>query len=262
MFNVSEVRKSFMTPSVSEREILESDPIKQNGAADNDKENFFQVVCADCVYDRIQVCQLCYVKAPLCMFKVGEWFKERESRVCIQCSAAKDSQKLLEDGSDLNSLIHQCFQCGHFRYIQSFMISSKSDFDNIPRECLSCLLKSDIKQYKDDLHEKYESKLRQEPVLGNDINPAVGSNQNSIQPAAVLSYASVVTKGSSGNDSEQFNAQNNHSLNGEVGNDVMERSKLMKLTTFSAVINGNVDYINIASLLSWVKKFSRNTTID
>lgn len=248
-FNVSEVRKTFVTPNVSDREIDDLDS-QQNGVGEIDKENLFHVVCGDCIYDRLQVCQVCYVKAPLCMFKVGEWFKERDSRVCINCSAAKDSLQLLKDGCEMNQLIHQCFNCGHFRYLQSFMISSKFDLDKIPRECLSCLLKSDIKQYKDDLHEKYESKLRQEPVLGRNDDTAVCSSKDRTKPAAVLSYASVVTKGSSGNDSVQINAQSDDNLNGDLGNGVTEKSKMLKLTTFSAVINGEFFYnMHIASSL-------------
>lgn len=237
VFNVSEIRKTIALQTDTEKKQVPCDA-KQNGVGDVDKKNVFHVVCADCVYDRIQKCKICSVKAPLCMFKVGQWFNGKENRVCIDCAAVKESSKLLQDGCEMTSLIQQCYRCGHFKYLPSFMISSKSNVERIPRECTSCLLKADIRKYKKDLHERYESKLREEPVLVSQHKSSFSKDNNS-PSTSLLSYASVVTKGSSEKSSAEVNFEEDDDEVCE-GASVSDRqiNKMMKLTTFSASING------------------------
>ena len=183
-FNVSQNHKKFVDKRSSDDTEFESE-----------KENDFQLICADCVYDRFQQCKNCMKKKQLCMFKVSEWFLGKDERTCIDCSALEESKRLLKEGHPPHELIRQCFCCSHFKFVPSFITAYKREATCLPRDCFECQLKHDIEGYKKNLQYRYELKLQQEPVLGRekDIIEAGGKIKNS---NSVASYASVVTKGS------------------------------------------------------------------
>ncbi|XP_032230215.2 uncharacterized protein LOC5505987 [Nematostella vectensis] len=225
-FNISEIHKSITTKERTKPDIDNDD--KQDGG---DTSDCVHIVCADCIYDRPQTCVSCSSKFPLCMFKVLEWFNPMESRICIDCSAYSESTKLLQEGFSFPGLVHQCFRCHRFKYLPSFVGSSKLSMDEVPRECIECQLKGDIVQYKKQLHQRYETKLREDPALGSEHK-----TQTMASPA-VRSYASVVTEGSTNRISNPPSSEDSQSDEDEAKSIEIPLSPVTKLTTFSANLN-------------------------
>ena len=232
-FNVSQNHKNF----VDKRS---SDEIQTE--LESEKENTHRLICADCVYDRLQQCKKCSKKEPLCMFKVGEWFLRKEDRKCIDCAALDESKRLLSEGFPPHELIRQCFSCSHFKYLPSFITADKREARSIPRDCFECQLKHDIDNYKKNLQHRYELKLQQEPVLGNerDLIEAGGKSENIV----VASYASVVTKGSGNkesDDSESLDTENGDQEKRQNGGSLKladSSARLFKSTSFTATLYG------------------------
>lgn len=233
-FNVSQNHKNFVDKMSSEETEFESQ-----------KENDFRLICADCVYDRFQQCKNCMKKKPLCMFKVSEWFLRKDERKCIDCSALDESKRLLTEGHAPHELIRQCFCCSHFKYVPSFITAYKREATYLPRDCFECQLKHDIESYKKNLQYRYELKLKQEPVLGDERDTEEAGGKV-INTNSVASYASVVTKGSGtreSDDNENADLENGdlekceNSDNLKVGDSSV---KLFTGTSFTTTLYGKI----------------------
>ena len=171
------------------------------------KENTF-LVCCDCVYDRLQECQRCSKKAPLCMFKIAEWFSDKRNRNCIDCAATFEAQELFQTGYHSSVIIRQCSVCRHFKYLPSFISWSKHKPHDTLKDCFECQLRRDIVQYKRKVRDRYEEKLQQEPVLGDDKQRSKTGAKTEAVSQQGASYASVVTKGYNDKKSSSSRSEN------------------------------------------------------
>lgn len=185
-FNITRIHPSFAAKA--------SNPESDETGQDESLKGKAFLVCGDCVYDRLQECQSCAKKAPLCMFKIAEWFCDKKNRNCIDCAATFEALGLFQTGYHSSVIIRQCSVCRHFKYLPSFISWSKHKPHDTLKDCFECQLRRDIVQYKRELRDRYEEKLQQEPVLGDDSQPPrTGGNETVAQQGAT--YASVVTKG-------------------------------------------------------------------
>lgn len=187
-FNITKIHPSF-TEKASNPETDET------GQDESLKENAF-LVCGDCVYDRLQECNSCAKKAPLCMFKIAEWFTDKKNRNCIDCAATFEALGLFQTGYHSSVIIRQCSVCRHFKYLPSFISWNKQKPHDTLKDCFECQLSRDIVQYKREVRDRYEEKLQQEPVLGDDNQLTTGTGGKEAAGAQQgATYASVVTKG-------------------------------------------------------------------
>lgn len=185
-FNITKIHPSFAAKA--------SNPESDETGQDESLKGKAFLVCGDCVYDRLQECQSCSKKAPLCMFKIAEWFCDKKNRNCIDCAATFEALGLFQTGYHSSVIIRQCSVCRHFKYLPSFISWNKHKPHDTLKDCFECQLRRDIVQYKRELRDRYEEKLQQEPVLGDDSQPPrTGGNKAVAQQGAT--YASVVTKG-------------------------------------------------------------------
>lgn len=200
-FNISKIHPSFAEKSSGP----ESD---ETGQDESLKGNAF-LVCGDCVYDRLQECHSCAKKAPLCMFKIAEWFSDKKNRNCIDCAATFEALGLFQTGYHSSVIIRQCSVCRHFKYLPSFISWSKHKPHDPLKDCFECQLRRDIVQYKRELRDRYEEKLQQEPVLGDDNQTSrTGGGKEAVSQQGAT-YASVVTKGFT--DSKSSSSTNENS---------------------------------------------------
>ncbi|KAL9988152.1 hypothetical protein ACROYT_G002560 [Oculina patagonica] len=187
-FNITKIHPSF-TEKASNPETDET------GQDESLKENAF-LVCGECVYDRLQECNSCAKKAPLCMFKIAEWFTDKKNRNCIDCAATFEALGLFQTGYHSSVIIRQCSVCRHFKYLPSFISWNKQKPHDTLKDCFECQLSRDIVQYKREVRDRYEEKLQQEPVLGDDNQLTTGTGGKEAAGAQQgATYASVVTKG-------------------------------------------------------------------
>ena len=235
-FNISKVHRTF----------AENSETCQDGAS---KENIL-LVCADCVYDRLQECRSCAKKAPLCMFKISEWFRDKESRNCIDCAATFEAVQLFQTGYPSSVIIRQCSVCQHFKYLPSFITWSKHKPHDVLKDCFECQLRGDIVNYKTELRNRYEEKLQQEPVLGNDNKHSKTGGENSSARQGAT-YASVVTKGFSEGESFASTCQNGQVVTGgsETRLDIPRIPGVHKGKCFSTCLEGEFRTAGITDLL-------------
>ena len=185
-FNITKIHPSFAAKA--------SNPESDETGQDESLKGKAFLVCGDCVYDRLQECQSCAKKAPLCMFKIAEWFCDKKNRNCIDCAATFEALGLFQTGYHSSVIIRQCSACRHFKYLPSFISWNKHKPHDTLKDCFECQLRRDIVQYKRELRDRYEEKLQQEPMLGDDSQrPRTGGIKAVAQQGAT--YASVVTKG-------------------------------------------------------------------
>lgn len=197
-FNITKIHPSFAEKAESH----------ETGQADESlKENAF-LVCGDCVYDRLQECQSCSKKAPLCMFKIAEWFSDKKNRNCIDCAATFEAQGLFQTGYHSSVIIRQCSVCRHFKYLPSFISWSKHKPHDTLKDCFECQLRRDIVQYKREVRDRYEEKLQQEPVLGDDSQRSRTGAGTEVVSQQGATYASVVTKGFTDGKSSSSSCEN------------------------------------------------------
>lgn len=183
-FNITKIHPSFAGRTET----------RETGQDESLKENTF-LVCCDCVYDRLQECQSCSKKAPLCMFKIAEWFSDKKTRNCIDCAAKFEAQGLFQTGYHSSVIIRQCSVCRHFKYLPSFISWSKHKPHDTLKDCFECQLRGDIVQYKRKVRDRYEQKLQQEPVLGDVKQRSETGARTEVVSQQGATYASVVTKG-------------------------------------------------------------------
>lgn len=196
-FNITKIHPSFAEKARGH----------ETGQDESVKENTY-LVCCDCVYDRLQECQSCLKKAPLCMFKIAEWFGDKKTRNCIDCAAKFEAQGLFQTGYHSSVIIRQCSVCRHFKYLPSFISWRKHKPHDTLKDCFECQLRRDIAQYKREVRNRYEEKLQQEPALGDDnksLRTGVGYETVSQQGAT---YASVVTNGFTDTQSSASSCKN------------------------------------------------------
>lgn len=193
-FNITNIHPSFAGKAETDIE---------TGQDESLKENTF-LVCCYCVYDRLHECQNCSKKAPLCMFKIAEWFTDKKNRNCIDCAATFEALGLFQTGYHSSVIIRQCSVCRHFKYLPSFISWRKHQLNERLKDCFECQLSRDIAQYKRKVRDRYERKLQQEPVLGDDNLQSTRRTRTGasaeVVPYQGITYASVVTKGQ--NDSK------------------------------------------------------------
>lgn len=145
-------------------------------------------ICADCVYDRLQTCQKCTRKIPLCFYDIEEWFKSSSERVCQDCTAIQATQVAFRNGLMLKDALKQCLKCSMFKCIYSFLsIFNFKEFDVVCRECV---IHQDIQQYHMELKARYAESLSLSPSLTH-----VETDVNVIDKQ-MLSYARVLMNGS------------------------------------------------------------------
>ena len=198
-FNITNIHPSFTGKSKTDVE---------TGPNESLKESTF-LVCCDCVYDRLQECHSCSKKAPLCMFKLAEWFTDKKNRNCIDCAAMFEAQELFQTGYHSSVIIRQCLVCRHFKYLPSFIAWSKHKPYETLKDCFECQLRQDIVQYKRKVRDRYERKLQQEPVLGDDkpLTTETGARTEVLSHKGTT-YASVVTKGQIDGKSSSSSCEN------------------------------------------------------
>lgn len=180
-FNISDNHKAFID--------------RTSESKGSKKELSSLLVCAACVYDRLQRCQGCAKKAPLCMFKMSEWFGDKENRNCIDCAAISEARYICQSGYPLNAIVHQCSVCRHFKYLPSFVTSTKHQPHETLKDCIECQLSRDIDNYKRQAKQRYEFKLQQQPTLPLVEKRITEMTGGETVARAGLSYASVVTSG-------------------------------------------------------------------
>ncbi|PFX30909.1 hypothetical protein AWC38_SpisGene4303 [Stylophora pistillata] len=203
-FNITKIHPSFAEKADSESEEQGHDKFL--------KENAF-LVCCDCVYDRLQECHSCAKKAPLCMFKIAEWFTDKKNRNCIDCAATLEALALFQTGYHSSVIIRQCSVCRHFKYLPSFINWRKHQPHETLKDCFECQLRRDIVQYKRKVRDRYEEKLQQEPVLGDDIQPSRTGGKERFEETLAqqgATYASVVSKGFSDGKSSYTTSDEGH----------------------------------------------------
>lgn len=203
-FNITKIHPSFAEKADSESEEQEQDKFL--------RENAF-LVCGDCVYDRLQECHSCAKKAPLCMFKIAEWFTDKKNRICIDCAATLEALGLFQTGYHSSVIIRQCSVCRHFKYLPSFISWRKHQPHETLKDCFECQLRRDIVQYKRKVRDRYEEKLQQEPVLGDDIQPSRTGGKERFGKALAqqgATYASVVSKGFTNGKSSYTKSDEGH----------------------------------------------------
>lgn len=203
-FNITKIHPSFAEKADSESEEHEQDKFL--------RENAF-LVCGDCVYDRLQECHSCAKKAPLCMFKIAEWFTDKKNRICIDCAATLEALGLFQTGYHSSVIIRQCSVCRHFKYLPSFISWRKHQPHETLKDCFECQLRRDIVQYKRKVRDRYEEKLQQEPVLGDDIQPSRTGGKERFGKALAqqgATYASVVSKGFTNGKSSYTKSDEGH----------------------------------------------------
>ena len=203
-FNITKIHPSFAEKADSESEEHEQDKFL--------RENAF-LVCGDCVYDRLQECHSCAKKAPLCMFKIAEWFTDKKNRICIDCAATLEALGLFQTGYHSSVIIRQCSVCRHFKYLPSFISWRKHLPHETLKDCFECQLRRDIVQYKRKVRDRYEEKLQQEPVLGDDIQPSRTGGKERFGKALAqqgATYASVVSKGFTNGKSSYTKSDEGH----------------------------------------------------
>ncbi|XP_068726070.1 uncharacterized protein [Montipora capricornis] len=198
-FNITNIHPSFTGKSKTDVE---------TGPNESLKENTF-LVCCDCVYDRLQECHSCSKRAPLCMFKLAEWFTDKKNRNCIDCAAMFEAQELFQTGYHSSVIIRQCLVCRHFKYLPSFIAWSKHKPYETLKDCFECQLRQDIVQYKRKVRDRYERKLQQEPVLGEDkpLTTETGARTEVLSHKGTT-YASVVSKGQFDGKSSSSSCEN------------------------------------------------------
>lgn len=197
-FNITKIHPSFAEKAESH----------ETGQHDESLEENTFLVCADCVYDRFQKCQSCSKQAPLCMFKISEWFSDKKNRNCIDCAATFEAQGLFQTGYHSSVIIRQCSVCRHFKYLPSFISWRKHKPHDTLKDCFECQLRRDIVQYKRKVRDRYEEKLQQEPALGDDNQTSrTGASTEAVSQQGAT-YASVVTKGSTDSKSSSSSCEN------------------------------------------------------
>ena len=198
-FNITNIHPSSVGKAETDIETGRDEPLK---------ENTF-LVCCDCVYDRLHECQNCSRKAPLCMFKIAEWFMDKKNRNCIDCAATFEAVGLFQTGYHSSVIIRQCPVCRHFKYLPSFISWRKHQLNERLQDCFECQLSRDIVQYKRKVRDRYERKLEQEPVLGDDNLQSKRTGACAeVVPHQGISYASVVTKGQNDSKSSSSLSEN------------------------------------------------------
>lgn len=232
-------------PSFAEKADSESDETGQDRSL---KENAF-LVCGECVYDRLQECHSCAKKAPLCMFKIAEWFSDKKNRNCIDCAATFEALGLFQTGYHSSVIIRQCTVCRHFKYLPSFISWRKHQPHDTLKDCFECQLRGDIVQYKRELRDRYEEKLQQEPVLGDDNQPSrTGGEERCKETIAQqgATYASVVSKGFTDSKSSSSMNEDGHLRTTQITAqlNVPTESGLHKGKCFSTGLEGKRRRIN------------------
>lgn len=233
-FNITKIHPSFT-------EKARNPETDETGPDESVKENAF-LVCGDCVYDRLQECHSCAKKAPLCMFKIAEWFSDKNNRNCIDCAATLEALGLFQTGYHSSVIIRQCSVCRHFKYLPSFISWSKHKPHDTLKDCFECQLRRDIVQYKREVRDRYEEKLQQEPVLGDDNQlTRTGGSETAAQQGAT--YASVVTKGFSDGKSSSSTSEDSQFTNLPAQLDVQSERELyvqVKGKCFSTGLEGKL----------------------
>ena len=228
-FNISDNHKAFIDRTGESKIALKAEEAASN-----------LLVCTACVYDRLQQCRDCGKKAPLCMFKMGEWFGDRNVRKCIDCSAVTEARRLSRGGYSLNVLIHQCSICRHFKYLPSFITSHKHEAPDAVKDCIECQLNQDVENYKKTAKQRYELTLRQQPTLpfGEKSNGEVLTGGPSAPVAkGGLSYASVLSAGLEGAKAiEELETINGSSLLNLLDN--VQSDKQFQGTSFCTNLTG------------------------
>ena len=119
--------------------------------------------CADCVYDRLQTCQSCLRKVPLCLCNIEEWFKSTTERVCQDCTAIQATQVAFRNGLLLKDTLNQCAECSKFKSVYSFL--SISHFKQFDMVCRECYIHKDVQRYHFELNARYAQNLSLSPAL-------------------------------------------------------------------------------------------------
>ena len=175
------------------------------------RDDFLVCICLDCVYYRTQRCASCLRGIPLCMFPIKEWFESMpRNRTCIDCTAEEETKDILKTLNNLcaSQCVIQCSSCFQYKYVSSFSVftnaygdearkvicdvNSKKDFRLYKKMiCLLCRLTEETKFYRQNLKERYFSKISVEPLLTKqcDVTANEGHGCKCFGP---VSYAKAV----------------------------------------------------------------------